>query len=236
VIIERVALRGPLPADTWPFTLAPVRQLTAPGLELDTDLTFLVGENGSGKSTLIEAIAEAYGMDVRGGHGARKYAPPGAKGPLGEALELRLGREARGRQGFFLRAETAHGVFEFMSEHGVPGYGEKHLGEVSHGEGYLQVLEGRFVKRGLYLLDEPEAPLSFESSLVLVRVLHDAVRNGSQVICATHSPLLTAIPGARIVELTDAGMADRAWEDLEIVTHWRRYLSDPRAYLRHVLD
>ena len=62
------------------------------------------------------------------------------------------------------------------------------------------------------------------------------MRNGSQVICATHSPLLTAIPGARIVELTDAGMADRAWEDLEIVTHWRRYLSDPRAYLRHVLD
>ena len=58
MIIERVALRGPLPADTWPFTLAPVRQLAAPGLELDTDLTFLVGENGSGKSTLIEAIVK----------------------------------------------------------------------------------------------------------------------------------------------------------------------------------
>jgi predicted ATPase len=233
-MIESISLRAPLPS-AWPFTLAPVAQLVD-GVRFETGLTFLVGENGSGKSTLVEGVAEAYGMDVRGGHGGRRYASPEAKGPLGEALDLTLGRGSRGRRGFFLRAETAHGVFQFMSEHGVAGYGERHLGEVSHGEGYLQVLEGRFAETGLYLLDEPEAPLSFESCLVLVRVLYDAVRNGSQVICATHSPLLTAIPGAQIIELSDEGLTDRAWEDLDVVTHWRRYLADPQLYLRHVLD
>jgi len=235
VIIERASLNAATP-DAWPFTLAPICELLDSGLRFSTALTFFVGENGSGKSTLIEGLAEAYGMDVRGGHSGRKYASSQGKGPLGEALTLELAPGHRGRDGFFLRAETAHDVFQFMSDQRVPGYGDRHLGSLSHGESYLQVLEGRFVKKGLYLLDEPEAPLSFESCLVLVRVLHDAVRTGSQVICATHSPLLTAIPGARILELTDDGMHEREWEELEIVMHWRRYLQDPHAYLRHVLD
>ena len=116
-------------------------------MRFTTPVTFLVGENGSGKSTLVEAIAEAYGLDVRGGHAGRKYASTVAKGPLGKHLKLdstALGsiivRRLRKTKGFFLRAETAYSVFEFMSDYGVEGYGEKHLSEVSHGEGFLQVL------------------------------------------------------------------------------------------------
>lgn len=121
-----------------------------------------------------------------------------------------------------------------MSDHGVAGYGERHLGRLSHGEGYLQVLEGRFREPGLLLLDEPEAPLSFESCLVLIRVLLDAANSGSQIVCATHSPLLAAIPDAHVLEIGDHGIRQVAWEDLSMVDHWRRYLQNPDLYLRHL--
>lgn len=96
-------------------------------------------------------------------------------------------------------------------ERGVQGYGERPSTSVSHGEGYLQVLEGRFGESGLFLLDEPEAPLSFQSCLVLVRALDQAAKNGSQIICATHSPVLAAIPGATILEVGDHGIREVDW-------------------------
>ncbi len=173
------------PPETWPFFLPPVRHIAAHGLSFDAPITFIVGENGSGKSTVVEAIAESYGLDVRGGHGGRKYSSMSEqKSPLGEHLRLDMtssGMRAKARrsQGFFLRSESAMGMFEFMSDWGVPGYGWKHLSQVSHGEGYIQVMKGRFKDVGLYLLDEPEAALSFTSCLALVKQLREVVQNGS---------------------------------------------------------
>lgn len=236
-IILGVSISKDAPTDQWPFTLKPVQQMRESGLDLSNPVTFLVGENGAGKSTIIEGLAEAYGIDIRGGHGRRKYNNSPEPGPLGSAINLRLRQDIKRGQGFFLRAESAQGVFEFMSNYAVPGfYGDKHLGEVSHGEGYLQVLEARFGAKGLYLLDEPEAPLSFQSCLVLLRELDEAAKRGSQIICATHSPILTALPGAKILEIDSKGIHETTWEDLEIVSHWRRYLADPKAYLRHLID
>jgi predicted ATPase len=120
-----------------------------------------------------------------------------------------------------------------MSDQGISGYGERHAAEVSH-ESILQVLEGRFVDEGLYLLDEPEAPFSFRSCLALISVLDDLARNGSQVICATHSPLLTALPGAQILELSDDGICARTWRDLDLTTNWLRFLEAPDTCLRYI--
>ncbi len=226
------------PADGlgWPFTIPAVRRLRGRGLTLRRPITFLVGDNGSGKSTIIEAVAEAYGLDVRGGHGNRKYAPAetGTEGPLGSALTLK--REGRGSPGFFLRAETALGVFTFMSDKGVPGYGDDHLAQVSHGESFLQVVQGRFLRPGLYLLDEPEAALSFDGCLRLMSYFHQVVRVGGQVICASHSPILTAFPDADIHLLDDAGMTRTAWDDLPFVQHWRTFLWDPALNLEPLLE
>ena len=97
------------------------------------------------------------------------------------------------------------------------------------------MLAQRFDRPGFYLLDEPEAALSFTSCLGLVRLLDELARSGSQVLCATHSPLLTALPGAAVLELSDSGYAWADWQDLALVDHWRRYLTDPRSYLRHVI-
>ena len=67
-------------------------------------------------------------------------------------------------------------------------------------------------------------------------VLVDVAANGGQVLCATHSPVLAALPGATILELGPWGMRPAAWEDLEIVNHWRGFLDSPSRYLRHLLD
>lgn len=50
MIVERVTCDLPPgeAADTWPFTLAPVRQLARGGMRFRSAVTFLVGENGSG--------------------------------------------------------------------------------------------------------------------------------------------------------------------------------------------
>ncbi|HEX7167691.1 MAG TPA: AAA family ATPase, partial [Acidimicrobiales bacterium] len=168
----------------------------------------------------------------------RKYSTVADPGPLGAVLSLDFAPGttlARKPKGFFLRAETAYGVFEFMSNNNVPGYGQPHLLSVSHGESFLQVFEARFDAEGLYLLDEPEAALSFSSCLTLMRVLHDIGERGGQVICATHSPVLASLPGATVLQLSDAGIENVAWEELELVAHWRRYLAEPQQYLRHLL-
>jgi predicted ATPase len=112
----------------------------------------------------------------------------------------------------------------------------EHLLEISHGESFLQVFRARFNEPGLYLLDEPEAALSFSSCLTLMAVLRELVGRGGQVICATHSPLLASHPDAEIFELTDDGIARAKWQELSLVQHWREYLAEPSRYLRHLLD
>jgi predicted ATPase len=224
-------------SEEWPFTLPAVSALVGNGFELTQPVTFLVGENGSGKSTLVEAIAEAYGLDVRGGHGGRKYGSPIEKGLLGRSLHLERGSPLRGHidQAFFLRSETALGVFTFMSDYGVSGYGDRHLAEVSHGEGYLQVLAERFGSNGLLLLDEPEAGLSYTACLSLMHSLDATAKAGGQVICATHSPLLTALPNADIWLASADGLERTSWTELDMVTDWRAFLANPGSILRHLL-
>ncbi len=89
---------------------------------------------------------------------------------------------------------------------------------------------------GFYLMDEPDAPLSFTSCLGLAALLHDLARAGGQAIVATHSPVIAAIPGAAILELGDWGIRPAAWDELELTGHWREFLAGPELYFRHLLD
>ncbi|WP_343930570.1 AAA family ATPase [Tsukamurella strandjordii] len=207
-------------------------------LPLTAPLTFVVGENGSGKSTLVEAIAEQFGLDARGGRAAKlggNLDTP--KTPLGEALRLDLTMRGlamrRGprtaRHGFFLRAETVLEMNERFA--GKLGYWSDDVEHQSHGEGFFTIFETMLTEPGFYVFDEPESALSFHSCLRLVALLGQLRAAGSQIICATHSPILAATPGAQIVELRPSGPADSAWEDLAVVQHWRRFLNQPETYL-----
>jgi predicted ATPase len=219
----------------WPYSLPAVAQLLHDGIDLPSGVTFLVGENGTGKSTIIEAVAAAAGLNPEGGSTNARHSTRVSESPLHQSLQL-VRSAGTSRWGYFLRAETMHGLYTYLEELPAGRKAAPSLHERSHGESFLDVLEKHFNGPGFYVLDEPEAALSFSSCLALVGVLADlAASNGAQVLCASHSPLLTAMPGATILELGENGYRQTDWADLELVDHWRRYLADPQAYLHHVL-
>jgi len=220
--------------DSWPSTIPAVRQLLDDGLRLDPGITFLVGENGSGKSTILEGIALAYGMSPEGGSTSARHATRATESPLSEWLTLQRGAGAS-RWGFFLRAETMHSFYTYLEANPSRGP-EPRFHEMSHGESFLAILDTRFDSPAFYCLDEPEAALSFTSTLTLIATLRPIADEGGQVLCATHSPVLAAIPGATILEVGAWGMRPSSWEDLELVRHWKSYLNSPERYLRHLLD
>jgi predicted ATPase len=104
----------------------------------------------------------------------------------------------------------------------------------SHGEAFLHFFAERLVPGGIYFLDEPEAPLSPSRQLSFLALLLDMERAGSQVVMATHSPILLAYPGADILGFDTSPLGRVAWDDLEHVTLTRDFLRDPAAYLRHL--
>ncbi|HUQ80603.1 MAG TPA: AAA family ATPase [Gemmatimonadaceae bacterium] len=104
----------------------------------------------------------------------------------------------------------------------------------SHGESFLRLFRSRFVPGGLYLLDEPEAPLSPQSQLGLIAMLKEMVREESQFIIATHSPILLAFPNATIYTFDDRPPRRVPFDELEHVRLTRDFLNDPQAFLRHL--
>ena len=218
---------------SWPATIPAVEQILGEGLELPAGLTMLVGENGTGKSTVVETLAEACGLNPRGGSAqARLFTPRDSEPHLGAKLTIERGA-VRPRWSYFLRADTMHGFYSYLEEN--PGREPERFHELSHGEGFLEILRTRVNQPGFYLMDEPDAPLSFTSCLGLVALLHDLAQAGSQAVIATHSPIVAAVPGATILELGDWGMRPARWEELHIVGAWRRFLAEPASYFRHLL-
>jgi predicted ATPase len=232
--IRRVALAPGVSVDrkAWWAKIPAVAAVLEHGLNLPAGVTFLVGENGSGKSTLIEALAVATGLNPEGGSRNAMHSTRVSESPLGEALQL-VRTPGKRPSSYFLRAETMHGLYTYLE--GLADSPDADLHDRSHGEGFLTLLERKFRGFGFYLMDEPEAPLSFTSTLQLLAHL-DALRSaGAQVVVATHSPLLTALPGAAILELGAHGIRRTQWNDLELTHRWRLFLAGPEAYLRHLL-
>ena len=62
-------------------------------------------------------------------------------------------------------------------------------------------------------------------------------REGSQVIVATHSPLLASLPEATLLEVGGWGIRRvESYDELELVRSWRGFLEAPGRYLRHLVD
>lgn len=112
-------------------------------------------------------------------------------------------------------------------------YGEG-LETKSHGESFLELFNSRFVPDGLYLLDEPESPLSPTKQLALISMIKNMEKDNSQFIIATHSPILMAIPGATIISFDEYPIREVNYDDLEHVNITRDFLNDPQRYLRYL--
>ena len=184
----------------YPFNVPLIKKFKK--LTFNMPVTFIIGENGTGKSTLLEAIAISFGFNAEGGTKNFNFK---TKETHSEFYEyLRIGKSYNiAKEGFFLRAESFYNVASYIDELGLQrSYGGKSLHRQSHGESLLSLLGSRN-GNGLYILDEPESALSPMKLLNLLVIIDDLVKNNSQFIISTHSPILMAYPKAEIYEVYD---------------------------------
>ncbi|WP_262396879.1 AAA family ATPase [Zongyangia hominis] len=225
--------------DSYLFDIPAIRGLET--LDLQSPVTFFVGENGSGKSTLLEAVAVAYGFNPEGGSKNFAFSSNPTHSGLYQALRLVKG-PVRPRDGFFLRAESFYNVateVERLEEIGGPGlfdsFGGKSLHQQSHGESFLSLAIHRFWGKGVYLIDEPEAALSPSRQLTFLARMGELVRDGSQFLIVTHSPILMAYPGADILLFGEDGIRRVKYEETEHYRITKAFLESPQRMLRELL-
>lgn len=217
----------------YPFNIPALQQLHS--LNFHEDVTFIVGENGSGKSTLVEAIALHLGFGPEGGTRNVKINTAETTSSLHSYIKsVRNYRFAT--DFYFLRAESFYNVASYMEETGyLHAYGGKSLHEQSHGESFMATLSNKLQGHGLYIFDEPEAALSPTRQLSALVAIHELVKQTSQFIIATHSPILLAYPNAKILQLNEDGIEEVAYEDTEHFRVTKNFLDDHHRMIELLL-
>lgn len=210
-------------------------------LAFEKPITIVVGENGSGKSTLLEGIAALAGYDQAGG--GKGYMPldhsrsvEATAEPLGHAL--RASWLPKITQGWFFRAESFFSIARYLDiaaqdAIAAPPDFLSH----SHGEGFLRFFEERCQRQGIFIFDEPESALSPARQIEFLKLLRrmEQARN-SQVIIATHAPMLMAYPGAELLHLTKYGLAPARLQDIGHFRLMREFLVDPAGFIETMME
>ncbi|MEM9954656.1 MAG: AAA family ATPase [Chloroflexota bacterium] len=159
----------------------------------------------------------------------------------------RISNEVRYLEGKMKSDEDRHeGQSDFAFQLSKAGYANDYhtlknlygdgLDAQSHGESYFKLFNARFRPNGLYLMDEPEAPLSPNRQLTLIAMLKQMMEQDAQFIVATHSPILLAYPDATIYNFTGGRIVETDYDSLEHVQITRDFLNNPESYLRHLLQ
>ncbi|HEV7843271.1 MAG TPA: AAA family ATPase [Pyrinomonadaceae bacterium] len=263
VHLRTVTLKpGAKKVDAYPFNLPLFKKFRS--INFDRPVTFFVGENGSGKSTLMEALAAAVGSIAVGGDDLQRDSTLRHARRTGAQFKLTWQKKtARGfflrAEDFFNFARRVNRMSEELEEMSkefeghlsgyalqlakgtvqgqrralVNKYGED-ADAFSHGESFLRLFRERFVPGGLYLLDEPEAPLSPQRQLALLSMLKEMVEEDAQFIIATHSPILMAFPCAAILSFDHAPVKKISYDETEHVSLTRAFLNNPESFLRRL--
>lgn len=210
-------------------------------LNFSSNVTFFVGENGTGKSTLLEAIAVAFGFNAEGGTKNFNFSTKKTHSELFKHITLI--KKAYAKDGFFLRAESLYNVATNIDEldkapsFGPPlieSYGGISLHNQSHGESFLSIVQNRLGGKGLYIFDEPESALSPMRLLTLMLEIDRLVKNDSQFIIATHSPILMTFPDAEILEFSEEGIKRVNYRDTEHYKITKQFLDNPEKMLHYL--
>ena len=192
---------GGIGQEGFPFNLTFVQNLK---VEFNTPVTYLVGENGSGKSTFLESLGCVLKLPVVGSQALHTDPNLAAQKSLGRSYTLEWNARTKWgfflrAEDFFgftkklqeTNREMEQAAKEFESE--LSGYalqlakgtvlGQKAANEArygknpdarSHGESFLHLFQQRIVPQGLYILDEPEAPLSPQRQLSLLTMINSS--------------------------------------------------------------
>lgn len=257
--LKSVTLRDDCEENTYPFYLPLIKHLKE--LHFTKPVTILVGDNGTGKSTLLEAIATNIGSILIGGENIEDDVTLAPARRLGDKMKLKW--SIKTKTGFFFRAndfinfthrlaEERESSKEKLKEikardpfslevlpyastlHDLNHFYGEGLDSRSHGESFIDLFQARFQPNGLYLLDEPEAPLSPLKQLSLISMMKEMVKEKGQFIIATHSPILMAIPNAEILYIKEGKITPMKYEEIEHVQLTRDFLNNPERFLRHL--
>ncbi|MBN1560345.1 AAA family ATPase [candidate division KSB1 bacterium] len=219
--------------DFYPFNLEIFRKTDA--IELTSPITFFIGENGTGKSTLLRAIANKAAIHIWDAPPIRRIKPNPYEQLLHQTISISW---TNGRvPGSYFGSQIFNRFTYLLEEWAAadPGlidyFGGHSLMTLSHGQSLVAFFKTRYKIKGLYLLDEPETALSPKSQLELVRVLIDAAAaQQAQFIIATHSPVLLATPGAKILSFDGAPIHIMQYRDTEYYQFYRDFMNNMENY------
>ncbi len=247
---------------TYPFSLPWIKNTTS--IEFTSPVTVFVGENGCGKSTLMDLLATSlnlYRITSDDVFAPNPMAIPARSikpfftltRPLGFFFEAeafityihfltkekelakaelkRVQKEYANKSDY---AKTMASVPHAKSLGELENMYENDLSMRSHGEAYLDFFASRLKPKQLYLLDEPETPLSTQNQLTLLAMMKEAVELDCQFIIATHSPIIMAYPEATIYEIGKNDIKTVLFDEIESVQLLKQFLNQPGQFIRHL--
>ena len=222
------------------------------------DVTILVGENGAGKSTLLELIASKLNLYRIG---TSRHTIPKVTVNIQYHLQQPKGiffsaedfttyiheqenekNEAKAelkriQNEYQHRSDLAKNLASMPHHRSLSELNHLHdrdLFHASHGEAYLSFFKSRIRPHQVMLLDEPETPLSFSNQLALLILINDAVKQGCQIIMATHSPVVMSFPNAQLLEISHQGIQPTKVDQVESFQLMKQFINDPDSFLRHL--
>jgi predicted ATPase len=205
-------------------------------LSFDRPITIIAGENGTGKSTLLEGIAVLAGYDeAGGGKGYRAVDHSDALETMGGQLSeaLRASWLPKVTNGWFFRAESFFSIARYLDAVGSP---TANFLSHSHGEGFMRFFEERCQRQGIFIFDEPESALSPARQMEFLKLMRRMEESAiCQVIMATHSPMLMAYPGARLLRLSKYGLEPVTVKDTDHYKVMREFCEDPAGFVEAVM-
>ena len=221
--------------DKFPFNVEVFQQTRE--IDLSSPVTFLVGRNGCGKSALLDALSRKCGLLPWGGSKVHIVHDNPYETQLASYIALKTTEYKP--YGFYFRAEAFFNFAGSLDDiiHDDPArdkyFGGGSLNTLSHGESFLAFFRGySFQLDGLYIMDEPEAALAPENQLELVRILQNHLKEGrKQYLIATHSPILLACPGAKILSFDDLPVKEVLFNETRHYRFYKDFLNNPETFI-----
>ena len=88
----------------------------------------------------------------------------------------------------------------------------------------------------LYILDESEAALSSNRQIEMLSIIHKLIKEGSQFVIATHSPILLSYPHSTIYQIEDSGLVERSYEETNTFKTTYNFINNYQDVLNDIIN